>query len=301
MKKSFVQKAAAVACSAATLAAMSIAAISASAASANDLTADQLTVKASDKHIAYTVKLTGTEASSFDTLNFSIKYDSRLKPAISEDAPNVPEFDCGYSGMASPMVNTEDCLIGYGFTASSAQKKSDSKSLLEVYFDLPDDAKAGDTYEITFLTANSKALKGNDAITLEHINGWIKVEGQTTTSTTETTTTTTETTTSTSETTTSTVTTVSETETTASGSETTGSGSGTGTTASASGTAGSTTGSATSTTKKTNAQNPSTQKTQVTGNGGKKDGPTTGDAGVALALAGLLAAAGTAVAVRKKH
>ena len=280
MKKSFIQKAAAIACGAVTLASLSIAGLSASAAGANEIVADQIFAEAGQKNVAFSVKLNGN--TGFDQLNFSLKYDTRLTPVLEEGSTNIPKNESDeYSGLASVFVNPEKGVIGYGLVCSKKQDKD--KALTTVYFDVPADAKAGDEFPITFIDGNSKVLIGDDAQEFTNVAGWIKIKEETTTTTTATTTTTTETTTSTTEPTTSAVTT---TDTTGSTGSTTG---GTTTTSDNSGK-----------TNTTTTAKATTKAAGTTAAGGKQDGPTAGDAGVALAIAGLLAAAGTAIVIRKK-
>ena len=287
MKKSFIQKAAAIACGAVTLASLSIAGLSASAAGANEIVADQIFAEAGQKNVAFSVKLNGN--TGFDQLNFSLKYDTRLTPVLEEGSTNIPKNESDeYSGLASVFVNPEKGVIGYGLVCSKKQDKD--KALTTVYFDVPADAKAGDEFPITFIDGNSKVLIGDDAQEFTNVAGWIKIKEETTTTTTATTTTTTETTTSTTETTTST------TEPTTSAVTTT----------DTTGSTGSTTGGTTTTsdnsgkTNTTTTAKATTKAAGTTAAGGKQDGPTAGDAGVALAIAGLLAAAGTAIVIRKK-
>ena len=279
------KKAAAIVCGAATVAALSVTALTASAAGANEIVADQIYAEPGQKDVAFSVKLNGN--TGFDQLNFSLKYDTRLTPVLEEGSTNIPKNESDeYSGLASVFVNPEKGVIGYGLVCSKKQDKD--KALTTVYFDVPTDAKPGDEFAITFIDGNSKVLIGDDAQEFSNVAGWIKIKGVTTTTTTATTTSTTETTTTTTETTTSTTETTTSTVTTT---DTTGS---TGSTTGSTTTSGSTSGGTTTTAKAT------TKAAGTTASGGKQDGPTAGDAGVALAVAGLLAAAGTAIVIRKK-
>ena len=276
------KKAAAIVCGAATVAALSVTALTASAAGTNEITADQIYAEPGQKGVAFSVTLNGN--TGFDQLNFSLKYDERLNPVLEEDSSNIPKNESDeYSGLASVFINPEKSVIGYGLVCSKKQDKD--KALTTVYFDVPSDAKPGDTFEISFIEGNSKVLIGDDAQEFSNVAGWIKIKDVTTTTTTATTTSTTETTTTTTETTTSTVETTTSTVTTTDTADSTATTTGTTTTKS----------SGTTTTAKA-----TTKAAGTTASGGKQDGPTAGDAGVALAIAGLLAAAGTAIVIRKK-
>lgn len=282
MKSSFFQKATAIVCGAATIASLSIAAFSASAdGDVNVITADQVVVPLGTKEVAYTVKLVNN--AGFTTANFSLIYDSRLK-IQTDGGENSPKYEEGYSD-PSVFCNPEEHLLGYGKMSNKKITKDDV--MVTVYFDIPADAKEGDIFELKFDATEDicSVQDGDEPNNCKLADGWIKIQSPTTsseTTTTETTTTTSETTTSattTSETTTSSQTTASE------------------TTSKSATQAPSTTSSAKATTS-TNANNGG--KGTTAAGTGKQGGVETGDAGVALAIAGLLAAAGTAIVARKK-
>ena len=289
MKSSFFQKATAIVCGAATIASLSIAAFSASAdGDVNVITADQVVVPLGTKEVAYTVKLVNN--AGFTTANFSLIYDSRLK-IQTDGGENSPKYEEGYSD-PSVFCNPEQHLLGYGKMSNKKITKDDV--MVTVYFDIPADAKEGDIFELKFDTEKDicSVQDGDEPNNCKLADGWIKIQSPTTSSET----TTTETTTTTSETTTS-ETTTSETTTAQTTSATASSGAGTGTTSKSATQAPSTTSSAKATTATT--ANNGGKGTTASGTG-KQGGVETGDAGVALAIAGLLAAAGTAIVARKK-
>lgn len=300
----FMKKAAAIACGAAIVSAVSIAAISASAEGTNVIKAAQVYAEPGQV-VEYAVNLEGN--TGFEIVNYTLVYDSKLKPVVTkEDNRTVPKNKSDeYSGMVSLFINQEDYLIGYGMTAMS--KQLGDKALAYFYFEVPENAEDGDTYPISFLTENTELIVGDVNQTVSSEAGWIKVKTagtsdvtteanteataeETTSETTEETTaeTTAETTESsdvvTEESTVSTDATVS--------SDSTDNGEGT-----------TTTSATNAATVSTNAGGTTKQGGNggSTTNGGKQDGPSAGDAGVAMAVAGLLAAAGSAVVCRKKH
>ena len=309
MKSSFLKKASAIVCGAATIATLSVAAFTASA-DGTSMIADKTTLeKPTTEAVKYTVKLSGNPGVT--NINFTLKYDSRLTPLTEteeeEDADGktvkkeVLKFETGYAGMASAFYNEDatdeetgkklGAIIGCGIVGSS--KMTGDNDLLTVWFKLPSDAKAGDKYEISFDDPATEFLNNNKKIDVTGEAGYIEIAQATTT--TEETTTTTEETTTTTEETTSATTTSSEVTTSATTASSTDAGAGTSTTKAADN--GSSTTASTTTTKATTSKAGGNGTT----NSGKQDGPTAGDAGVALAIAGLLAAAGTAIVARKKH
>ncbi|MBR5372214.1 MAG: hypothetical protein IK130_08365 [Oscillospiraceae bacterium] len=295
MKSSFLKKATAIVCGAATIATLSVAAITASA-DGTVMVADKTTLAApTTDAVKYTVKLQGNPGVT--NINFTLKYDSRLKPVteIDEDEnKEVLKFETGYAGMASAFVNENaeglGAIIGCGIVGSS--KMTGDNDVLTVWFKLPSDAKAGDKYAISFDDPATEFLNGSKAVEVSSEAGYIEIATPTTT---EATTTTTEETTTTTEETTSATTTSSEVTTSATTASSSEAASGTtSTSASNNGT------SASATTTTTKATTTKAGGNGGTTNSGKQDGPTAGDAGVALAIAGLLAAAGTAIVARKK-
>jgi len=305
MKSSFFQKATAIVCGAATIASLSIAAFSASAdGDVNVITADQVVVPLGTKEVAYTVKLVNN--AGFTTANFSLIYDSRLK-IQTDGGENSPKYEEGYSD-PSVFCNPEQHLLGYGKMSNKKITKDDV--MVTVYFDIPADAKEGDIFELKFDTEKDicSVQDGDEPNNCKLADGWIKIQSpttssETTTTTTETTTTTSETTTSattTSEITTSSQTTASETTSAQTTSATSSSNAGTGSTSKSATQAPSTTSSAKATTATTANNGGNGGKGTTAAGTGKQGGVETGDAGVALAIAGLLAAAGTAIVARKK-
>ncbi len=162
--------------------------------------------------------------------------------------------------------NVDERMIGFACANSSVMRASGI--MLEIDFLVPEDAAAGDVYEIKLEVDQITTI---DDAELESTaqSAFVRIQAETTettTTTTETTTTTTETTTTTTETTTTT------TETTTTTTETT------------------------TTTTETTTETTTADTTTTTA-----APEPTGDAGVALAVAGLLTAAGTALVVRKKR
>lgn len=148
-----------------------------------------------------------------------------------------------------------------GMAIASANTMRKSGVMLEIYFYVPEDAQPGDVYEVTLLVDQVSTLD-DQLLDAGSRNGYIRIAEETTTTTT---TTTTETTTTTTETTTTETTTVE-----------------------------------TTTTEETTVETTTEETTAETTTTTAAPEPT-GDAGVALAVAGLLTAAGTALVVRKKR
>lgn len=188
-------------------------------------------------------------------------YYGELQPLLYDDGSvdfsgGVATQNAMLSVENKPSDVVSERMIGLACASSATLRKSGA--MLNLQFYVPEDAQPGDVYEITLLVDQITTLDDQELESTSK-SAFVRIAGETTTTTTETTTTTTETTTTTTETTTTETTT--ETTTTETTTETTTS----------------------ETTTTTAAPEP------------------TGDAGVALAVAGLLTAAGTALVVRKKR
>ena len=201
----------------------------------------------------------------------SLLYDPATVTARPEDenTPTLAYYEEGpAAARLSPYVNlnSDEGIVGYA--TMGTRINNTSGTIITVYFKVPTDAKGGDVFPISVSVDQLADAQSNKMETVTK-DGFIQVEEKTTTTTTTTTTTesTTTTTTTTESTTTTTTTSGDETETTTS------------TTASES--------SASSSSSTTAAPNVPANKT--------------GDAGVGIAIAGLLAAAGAAVVLRKKE
>ncbi len=265
------KKLAAVVCSATTLLAAG-AAMSASASGdlmivGSDNTYTIAELEAADWRVPVTISIQNNPG--YCGSGIGIYYGEEINPCVWEDDGSL-EYEMGPKSGGLAIVaenNDEKNMIGWA-TGGAANVRGDG-IITTLFFMIPEDVTPGTEYEIYFVidqiaNANTELLEATPQ------SAWIRIQGETTettTTTTETTTTTTETTTTTTETTTTT------TETTTTTTETT------------------TTTTETTTTETTTAETTTTTAAPE----------PTGDAGVALAVAGLLTAAGTALVVRKKR
>lgn len=169
-----------------------------------------------------------------------------------------------------------------GWATNGADLSTDDGIILYFYFKVPETAQPGDKFPLTIdldmlSTDQTNHFEQDTKVT----NGFIEIAGGTTT---------TETTTTESTTTESTTTESTTTESTTSESTTSSSSSSSSTTTTTTTTSGKTTTTTTTTGKTTGKTTTTTGK-----------GTATGDAGAGLAVAGMLAAAATAVVLRKKE
>ena len=298
MSKSIFAKAAAVACSVASLGMLGIAA----SAQTNTEIADRTDLVAGKTNIVAgivkaeageTVKFPvyiANNATGYAATGVRLIHDERLTVPLTNKKPITKKGDAGNDVTTTFSYNAEKRIIGLGTMGTDLEM--DNGLMYEVDVQVPADAKDGDKFPMTI-----EIDKWLDASTnpVEHvaINGYIIVgkEPVETTTTSSATTTTTTTTSSTAPTTTSTAPTTSSTApTTSSTAPTTSSTVSTQSTSSTASTT-TTTGTNKGTPVVTTAKGGSTSSTTAT---------KTGDAGVGVAVAGLLLAAGTAVVATKK-
>ena len=301
MSKSIFAKFAAVACSVASLGMLGIAA---SAEQKNTEITDRTDLVAGKTNIVAGI----VEAAPGDLVHFPVYiannttgfaatgvrliHDERLTVPLNNKKPITKKGDAGNDVTTTFSYNAEKRIIGLGTMGTDPEM--DNGIMYEVDIQVPADAKAGDSFPMTI-----EIDKWLDAATnpIEHaaVAGKIVIAGGSSETTTTSTTTTT-TTTSTTPTTISTApTTISTAPTTISTAPTTISTSSTISTQSTSSTA------STTTTSGTNKGG--TPVVTTTAKGGSTSSTTatkTGDAGVGVAVAGLLLAAGTAVVATKK-
>lgn len=287
MSKSIFAKVAAVACSVATLGMLGIAA----SAQTNTELEDRKDIVAGKTNIvAGIVKAEAGETVKFPVYvanntgyaatGIRLIYDKALSPVLKADGKlTTKKEDAGDDIMPTFSHNPDERIIGLGTMGTELEE--DSGVMFTVEITVPADAKDGDQYPMNIEVDRWLDTDAN-AVAYNAVNGYIYVGNPPIPGTS----TTTEVTTTIEPTTTTTVseetTTVSE-ETTTSGSE----GTTTSTTGSTATTSGTKKGATTSSTKK----------------GGTSSNTTaskTGDAGVGVAVAGLLLAAGTAVVATKK-
>jgi LPXTG-motif cell wall-anchored protein len=293
MSKSIFAKVAAVACSVASLGMLGIAA----SAQTNTEIADRTDLVAGKTNIVAgivkadageTVKFPvyiANNATGYAATGVRLIHDERLTVPLDGKKPKTTKGVAGNDVTTTFSYNAEKRIIGLGTMGTDLEK--DNGVMYEVEITVPADAKDGDKFPMTI-----EIDKWLDASTnpVEHaaINGYIIVGGTpietTTTSSTTVTTTTTTTTSSTAPTTSSTAPTTSSTAPTTSSTVSTQSTSSTASTTT-------TTGTNKGTPVVTTAKGGSTSSTTAT---------KTGDAGVGVAVAGLLLAAGTAVVATKK-
>jgi len=300
-------KVAAVVCSAATLVAVGAAAISASAADLPTIYADQVYAEPG-QIVDFSLRIKNN--TGYAGSGIGLYYDERIEPQGVSDLDIQGTRGEASTGLAGSLLcNTKKLRVGW--TSSGTSDNTTDGAIYTVRFKVPDDAKPGDTYEMNVVVTMFCTSKSVD-LDYEAVAGWIKIKDVTTSETTvETTAETTESETTESETTKS-ETTVSETtvsssedstsektETTVSSSENTGDSTET--------TIDTTDNTAEPGTETSSESQPadSTESTDNGGNGNQggndQPGVKTGDAGVALAVAGLLTAAGAAVVIRRKH
>ena len=277
MSTSIFKKFAAAVCGAATLFAMGATAMSASADGAAELSIEKVTIKMDQVNEWIPVKMYIANNPGYAASGMSYVYEvtgdlALTSRALVEDGvedPNLADYTTGDAAAGEPYINRneEKGIVGY----SSAAQKNNTKNdwIMEAYFKIknPDAAKPGNVYPIK-MTVKQFCDKGSNDLAYTTVDGYIMIEEEVTTSSE----------TSTSATTTSTT----ESETTAS--ETTASSN---TTASAATT---TSSAAATTTSSAAATTTSTAKPSQTG-----------DAGVGVVVATLIAAAGAAVVLRKKE
>lgn len=297
MSKSIISKIAAVSCSVVALGALGITAAAQNPVPADSdisgftLTADKTNIIAGvieaepGETVHFPVYIANNAKSGFAATGLRLIYDAKLTPVTDEDGNLVFDKKCtaGDDVTKKFTLNAEKQIIGLGTMGSDPEK--DNGIMYTVDIKVPADAEAGAKYPMTLEVDKWLDAKTNP---LEYvtIDGYIFIAGETTTTTTTTTNTTTTTTTTT--TVPFTTTTAPITTTTAPVTDVTT------TTSSSSG--------VTSTTTTTAGGNKVTT-TAKKNNGGTSSNTTatkTGDAGVGVAVAGLLLAAGTAVVATKK-
>ncbi|MBQ5335301.1 MAG: LPXTG cell wall anchor domain-containing protein [Oscillospiraceae bacterium] len=276
MSISIIKKAAALFCSAAAALSMS-AVLSASAAGSATFEAQEVYADPGET-VHYEVYL--KDNPGYAALGLPLVFDERLT-VVGANGTDISTSSYALGEASNPNgilnYNGSKHIIAYS-SSSSGSNKNESGLLYKVDIKVPDDAQPGDTFEMKLMNSDGEAkpkqFVDENSAALGYVmdHGWIKIKEITTTTTeSETTVTTTTTTVSEDPGTTSTTEsgdtdTNTETTTTVSGSE----------------------GGATDSTSN--------------GNGGSDvPGPKTGETGAALAIAGLLTAAGAAYAIRRKH
>lgn len=282
MSKSIISKIAAVACSVAALGALGI---SASAQfdteldKRTDLVAGKTNIVAGivEAEAGETVKFPVYVANNtgYAATGVRLIYDEKLAPVLKANGnPTTKKDDAGDDVTMTFSHNPEKRIIALG--TMGTEPEVDSGVMYTVEITVPETAQPGDKFPMTIEIDKwlDEKVQPVDHAT---VNGYIIVKGDpipTTTTTTETTT----------ETTTTTTTTVTEPTTTSSDVTTT--------------TTDSTTSGTTTTTGKGGAV--VTTTTKKAGTTSNTTASKTGDAGVGVAVAGLLLAAGTAVVATKK-
>ena len=287
MSKSIFAKVAAVACSVATLGALGIAASAqkdTEVADRKDLVDGKTNIIAgiveakAGETVKFPVYIANNSKDGFAATGLRLFYDEKLTPVLKEDGkPKTAKGEACDAVVSKFSHNAEKHIIGLGTMGDDPE--TDNGLMYTVEITVPEDAKAGDKFPMTLEVDKWLDAKTN-AIEYATVNGYIFIAGgETTTVSSDTTTTTTTTTTSSSVTTTTTTSSSSATTTT--------------TTVSSDGSTTTTTG----TTKGANVVQTTTAKPGTTSN---TTATKTGDAGVGVAVAGLLLAAGTAVVAKKK-
>jgi len=240
-----------------------------------------------DRTITYSVSISGNEGYAGSGIN--VTYDARLE-VPHEGVDMEYEQGSGSSGLLGNMnINVNKNIVGWASAATKNCKGNGEIFIFEVV--LPADAAVGDEYP---MVVDVTKFTDSDTVPLTYTkeSGYIRIVGETTTSATTTESTSSETTTT--ESTSGapgTESTTDESSTEAPGTESTTDGT-------------ETTTSGTETTVE-GTDDTTTESSSNGGNGGNgggnQGGVKTGDAGVALAVAGLMAAAGAAYVIRRKH
>lgn len=280
MSISIMKKAAALVCGAATL--MSVgAALSASAEGAAVIKGAQVTTTAGAV-VQYAVSIENNPGYSSSGLTLVIPSELEVQ---NIDGKSI-DFETGDGSKklnGECVWNEEKRYVGWG--TSGTKNCTTDGDIFIIEIKVPDNAAPGTTYPMDILDELEQFVNmEKTAQPYTVVDGWIKIEGETTTTTTATTTeepktTTTESMTNSEEPTT---TTTLEPVSTEPGSDTTTAEPGTG--------------------DVTDSTNGSDVSETTNGNGGSDvPGPKAGEAGAALAIAGLLTAAGAAYAIRRKH
>lgn len=284
MSKSIISKIAAVACSVAALGALGISAsaqVDTELDERTDLVAGKTNIVAGivEAEAGETVKFPVYVANNtgYAATGVRLIYDEKLAPVLKANGnPTTKKDDAGDDVTMTFSHNPEKRIIALG--TMGTEPEVDSGVMYTVEITVPETAKPGDKFPMTIEIDKwlDEKVQPVDHAT---VNGYIfiKIIGETTTTTTTTTETTTETTTTT-------TTTVTEPTTTSSDVTTT--------------TTDSTTSGTTTTTGKGGAV--VTTTTKKAGTTSNTTASKTGDAGVGVAVAGLLLAAGTAVVATKK-
>lgn len=271
------KRVAAAICGAATLFALGATAMSASADGAAELSIEKVTITMSQVNDWIPVKMYIANNPGYAASGMSYVYEvtgdfALTSRALTEDGvedPNLADYTAGAASAGEPYINRneEKGIVGY---SSAAQKNNTQDDwIMEAYFKIknPDAAQPGNVYPIK-MTVKQFCDKGSNDLAYTTVDGYIMIEEEVTTTsettTSETTTSTTESETTASETTASSDTTASVATTTTSAAATT-----------------TTTAAATTTSTAAPSQ--------------------TGDAGVGVVVATLIAAAGAAVVLRKKE
>lgn len=302
MSKSIFAKVAAVACSVASLGMLGIAA---SAEQKNTEIADRKDLVAGKTNIVAGI----VEAEPGDTVKFPVYvtnnttgfaatgvrliHDARLTvPLNANKKPITKKGDAGDAVTTTFSYNADKRIIGLGTMGTDPEM--DNGVMYEVDIQVPADAKPGDSFPMT-IEIDKWLDASTNPIEHEAVPGKIFIAGGSSETTTTSTTSDTTTTTSTTPTTISTApTTISTAPTTISTAPTTISTSSTVSTQSTSSTV------STTTTTGTNKGTPVVTTTAKGGSTSSTTATKTGDAGVGVAVAGLLLAAGTAVVATKK-
>lgn len=286
MSKSIFAKVAAVACSVATLGMLGIAASAQTdteLADRDDIVAGKTNIVAGivQAEAGETVKFPVYVANNtgYAATGIRLIYDKALSPVLKSDGKlTTKKGDAGDDIMPTFSHNPDERIIGLGTMGTELEE--DSGVMFTVEITVPADAKSGDKYLMNIEVDRWLDTDAN-AVDYTYVNGYIYVGtiSSDTTTATEATTTAEVTTTTVSEETT----TVSEETTTSVSDDTTTS-----------------TAVTTSTTKKQGAGVTTTSTTKKGGTSSNTTASKTGDAGVGVAVAGLLLAAGTAVVATKK-
>ncbi len=154
------------------------------------------------ERVAYAIKVINN--TGFYKVAFAISYDQRIQPELEEDLVDIPV--CNLGSISSNMsykttVNQDLNILAGSFHADDEHLLcTGSGDFVTYYFNIPKNAKPGDTYEMN-LTVDKFTNNKNSQMDRLVFSGWIKVKTpshtETGTTSTTSTTTTTETTTTT--------------------------------------------------------------------------------------------------------
>lgn len=138
-----------------------------------------VTVHAGDKNVPVSVQIWNNPG--FSAAGIQVFYDSKLKPvtiASDNQFSDAPGGKCDLGDAAegflkSCLVGVEDHVIAFGGMAG--QDSMEDGTIFTVYFDIPDDAPSGQSFDLTCVI-DSISNAGKTKLNPKTYNGTITVE-----------------------------------------------------------------------------------------------------------------------------